>query len=55
VEFLKTARSEGMGLEGEGIHPAVAFEFMCTVLYVSGDDTAEGSGGADNASYVGDR
>jgi AbiV family abortive infection protein len=45
VEFLKTARGEGMGLEGEGISPGVAFEFMSTVLYLSGDDTAEGSGG----------
>lgn len=45
VEFLETARSEGMALEGEGIPPSVAFEFMSTVLYVSGDDTGIGSGG----------
>lgn len=44
VDFLKSARSEGIGLDGEGIPPGVAFEFMSTVLYLSGNDTADRSG-----------
>ena len=40
VDFLKRTRAMGILLEGEGIPPGVALEFMSTVLYISENETA---------------
>ena len=37
VAFLEQARAEGIRLDGQGIPKSVAFEFMSTVLYISGN------------------
>lgn len=39
VAFLERARPEHVALDGQGVPPGVAFEFMSTVLYISSEDS----------------
>lgn len=39
VNFFRLVRERGVVLAGDGIPPSNAFEFLATVMYISGDDS----------------